>query len=255
MKTSNKIFLGLIAAIALNVLTGMVFLRSNLKPQGIGRGDQIIKGNGITKTKKFPVANFSKIAFDGNFNIELSQGEELFEITTEENIIDQFSLETNEYGWLKLSAKSGYSIFPKQIIQIKIGFKNLNEIDIAGATTISASDTLKFETLQLNMQDITKSEFPLIVEEQFNIWLKDMAEAKLDGQAKKSKIELADVAKLFAKKVTFQEVDIQTRDMSFASLNVIKKLHASAGDTSTIEYTGQPEGHTENRDMSHIRKK
>lgn len=255
MKTSNKIFLGLFALISLNVLTGAIMLRGSLQPQGIGDGEKRIEGNNVLKTNKIEVVDFSKLTIDGNYEVVLSQGEEFIEIKTSENLIDLFTTKKTEDGRLILTAKEGYSLVPKQSIQIKLGFKSLTEIDIAGSTTITAVDTLQFENLQLNHQDFSKSKLIITANKNLNVWAKDMAEANLAGHASKTRIELADVAKLHADKLVLQKVDIQTRDMSFANINVVQQIKGHSADNSTIEYIGQPKGQLQDRDMSRIIKK
>jgi len=255
MKTSNKIFLGLLAAIALNVLTGMVMLRTSLGPKGIGDGDLLINGTGALKTKKLPVSDFAKLSIDGHYNVTLSQGKEFLEITTDENIVDYFTTETTKDGRLILTVQEKYTVNPQQVIEVKLGFKNLSEIEINGKTTISAADTLKFENLYLNMQSLSKANLSLAVDRHLNIWMKDIAEANLTGTAPESRIELGDLAKLKATKLILQETNIQVRDMSYADLNVVKKLNAQAADQGKIEYIGQPKGQFQDRDMGSISKK
>ncbi len=255
MKTSNKIFLGLLAVIALNVLTGMVILRSNLSPKGIGNGDTVVKGNGKLKTQKIAVSDFSKLFIDGHYEVILSQGTEFLEITSDENLVDHFTTEKTKDGSLIITVKEEYSLQPKAAIQVKLGFKTLSEIEISGKTIISAIHTLSFENLQLNIKNVSKANFSLLVAENLNIWMKDVSEANLDGKAFQSKIELSDLGKLYATDLVLQKANIQTRDMSFADLNVIQKIDAQAADKSTIEYTGQPKGQLNDRDMGRIRKK
>ena len=255
MKTSNKIFLGLLAVIALNVLTGMVILRSNLSPKGMGNGDIVVKGNGTLKTQKLAVADFSKLFIDGHYEVVLSQGTEFLEITSDENLVDHFTTEKTKDGILIIKAKEEYSLQPKGAVKIKLGFKTLSEIEISGKTAISSVGTLSFENLQLNIRNVSKANLSINVKENLNIWMKDIAEANLKGQTFKSKIELSDIAKLYAKDLVLQTVHIQTRDMSFADLNVTQKIDAQAADKSTIEYIGQPKGQLNDRDMSRIRKK
>ncbi len=255
MKTSNKIFLGLIAAIALNVLTGMIFLRNSLGPKGMGDGLTKVIGKGTLKTKKLAVSNFSKLYLDGHYEVIISQGEEFLEVTSDENIVDYFSSKITKEGQLILSVNEEYTLQPQGAVQVKLGFKNLSEIEIAGKTVITSMDTLRFENLHLNIQNISKASLALVVANNLHIWMKDIGEANLTGSAVNTKIELRDIAKLHAAKLTLQNTSIETRDMSFADLNILKSINAQAADQSTIEYTGQPKGHAENRDMSRISKK
>lgn len=136
-----------------------------------------------------------------------------------------------------------------------MGFKKLSEIDINEKTILSSVDTLKFENLYLNIQSVSKANLSLVVTDKLNIWMKDMAAANLTGSAPKSRIVLADMADLRATQLTLQQTNIQTRDMSFADLNVVEKIEAQSADKSTIEYIGQPKGQLQDRDMSRIRKK
>ena len=255
MKTSNKIFLGLFTLIALNALTGAIMLRSSLQQQGIGDGVDRIEGNGHLKTKKLAASDFSKLTIDGNYEVILSQGKEFLEIETSENLIDFFTAKKTEDGRLYIAAKEGYSLVPKRAVQIKLGFKALTEIELAESASLTASDTLKFEHLQLSLQDFSESNLTLVANKNLNIWAKDMTVINLSGHASKTKIELADVAKVHGKELVLQNVDIQTRDMSFADLNVVQRIKGTAADNSTIEYIGEPEIRLEDRDMSRLIKK
>lgn len=252
MKTSNKIFVGLLMLFALNVLTGMMILRGSLQPHGIGDGEKVIEGAGTLKTKELIATNFSKLQIDGNYEVTLSQGEEFIRIEAEENLIDYFITEKTAEGRLILTAKEEFTLLPNQTVKVKLGFNALTEIEIGGATTITASDTLQFEHLQLNMQDVCKADLRLVVKDNINIWMKDMTKANLTGSATKTRIELSDMCELRATDLIFQKVKIQTRDMSFADLNVVQKFDAQSGDNSTIEYKGQPTLRIQDRDMSRI---
>lgn len=255
MKTSNKIFLGLLAIIALKVLTGMVILRSNLSPKGMGDGDIVVEGNGILKTQKLAVADFSKLFIDGHYEVILSQGTEFLEITSDENLVNHFTTEKTKDGILIITAKEEYTLQPKGAVKIKLGFKTLSEIEISGKTIISSVDTLSFENLQLNIRNVSKANLSVAVAENLNIWMKDVTEANLNGHAFNSKIELSDIGKLYAKDLVLKTAHAQTRDLSFADLNVIQKIEAHAADRSTIEYIGQPKGQLNDRDMGRILKK
>ena len=57
-----------------------------------------------------------------------------------------------------------------------------------------------------------------------------MTTVNLAGRAHQTRIELADVAKMHGKALVLQKVDIQTRDMSFADLNVVQQINAQSAD-------------------------
>ena len=116
-------------------------------------------------------------------------------------------------------------------------------------------DTLKFENLYLNIQRVSKANFPLVVEDNLNIWMKDLGEANLTGSAPNSRIELADVAKLYAAGLTLNQTDIQTRDISYAELNIKERLVAQTADGSNVAYQGEPSTRIDQRDASRIWKK
>lgn len=238
MKTSNKILLGLFAAIALNVLTGMVMLRNSLSPGGIGYGETIITGEGPLKKIRSKVANFKELEIEGNFKITLSQGEEFVEIEAEENIADLFEVKVDDQT-LYFDAKEGYTLLPTQGIEIKIGFKELKEINAYGLSNISSNQTLTFNQLELGIHGSGTVKFPLTAQK-LAVQFTGASRGYLSGTADKLEVSIAGAGGFEAEQMDVKEAEVRISGAGYANLQVTDYLNASTVGSGTVRYLGDP---------------
>lgn len=254
MKLSNKILLGLFAAIALNVLTGMVMVRSSLGPSGIGNGDNYIKGTGASKKIKLTTGDYSEVYIDGNYHINLIQGDEYVEIEAQESIVDYFELEKGDGKTISINVKDGYTIQPTDRVTITIGFKNLEKINSYGAAKFFSQKTLEFDGLFIGLNGASYIETPLTAKN-LRLELNGASNANLSGNAPNLNAILSGGCNLHANGLEVQKTYVVLSGASYADLTVTEYLNANTSGGSSVEYAGNPKVDQHSSGASRINKK
>ena len=241
MKISNKILLGLFAAIALNVLTGMVIMRNSLGPDGIGNGDTFIEGAGANKKVRLTTGNFSELYIAGNYQVNLIQGaEEYLDIEAQENIVNLFELEKDDGKTISIKAKEEYTLSPTDQIILTIGFKDLDAINAYGVTKFYSEQTLNFEDLFIGLNGASYIQTPLAVNN-LRMQFSGAANGQLTGNATNLNITLSGGSNFHAKELITSNTHASVNGASYMSINVKEYLNAITTGAGTIEYYGDPQ--------------
>ena len=224
MKTSNKIFLGLLAAIALNVLTGMVLLRANLGPGSIGNGDISIQGTKDIKKVRLTASDFKGISVGGNFQVTLTQGaEEFVDIETDANLIGYFEVKVNEDKTLYIDAKEGYSLIPTHNVQVHIGFKDLEAIRTHGHSAISSDQALNFGNLALEIHNGSQMEFGVIAQD-LKVRITGSSKNNVSGTTENLELNVFNSGKFEGQDLTVKNAKVSINNSGTADLKVIDAL-------------------------------
>ena len=240
MKTSNKIFLGLLAAIALNVLTGMVLLRTNLGPGSIGNGDISIQGSKDIKKVRLTASNFKGISVGGNLQVILTQGtEEFVEIETDANLIGYFEVKVNEDKTLYIDAKEGYSLIPTHSVQVHISFKELEAIRSHGHSAISADQALNFENLALEIHNGSVMDFGITAQE-IKVRITGSSKNNLSGTTDNLQLEVFNSGKFKGQNLSVKKAKVSINNSGTADIKVIDSLDATTNNNGTLRYSGNP---------------
>lgn len=240
MKTSNKIFLGLLAAIALNVLTGMVILRTSLGPSSIGNGETTILGTKDIKKVKLTATDFKQISMGDNFQVTLSQGaEEFVEIETDANLIGYFEVEVNEDKTLHVNVKEGYSLTPSENVRVHIGFKTLKSIRSQGHCTISADQQLTFEQLALEAHHGSVMKLR-VTTHSLAVRISGASKNEIYGTTDSLQLNVFNSGKFEGANFTTKKAKISINNSGTANLNIIDYLDAATHNNGTLRYSGNP---------------
>ncbi|GEM_PF-7083507 len=240
MKTSNKIFLGLLAAIALNVLTGMVILRANLGPGSIGNGDISIQGTKDIKKVRLTATDFKGINIGDNFQVILTQGaEEFVEIETDANLIGYFDVQVDDNKTLSVAAKDGYSLIPTKSVQIHIGFKTLEKIKSHSHSTISSDQQLSFEKLILEIQNSSVMAFGVNAQA-LEVRISGSSKNKIHGTTDNLELNVFNNGKFEGQALTVKKAKVSINNSGTADIKVINALDAATHNNGTLRYSGNP---------------
>jgi len=255
MKISNKILIGLLAAVVLHIITGMVIVRGSLAPGGIGNGDNLVEGNGITKKVDFPIDDFEHIMIEGNYKVELSQGTPSAAIEGDENLIEYLDLGVEGDGkTLSIKAKKGYTLTPKNGIVLHISFDNLESIQSYGFGNFHSDQPLTFEDLEILMHGAGVTDFPLeanTLELKIDGW----CEANLKGKVNLLEANITGVSQLQAEDLVAKKADIKIAGSGTANVHVTDYLDANTSGSSYINYTGNPKVDMRTSGASRVSKK
>lgn len=148
-----------------------------------------IKGSGIVTLKEVEIEeSFDTIDIDGDFDIELNQGNtDLYTIETDDNLIDviQFTVEDNT---LKISAT--HRIVKKKRFKITITASTIAEIHLNNKARLKAEGLINGENLVLTVGKSSKFDLDLAYTGAIDVELFSDAEGTLKTKSETSKVTL-----------------------------------------------------------------
>ncbi len=237
-----------------------------------------IKGSGIVTLKEVEIEeSFDSIDIDGDFEIELSQGNtSLYTIETDDNLIDviQFRVEDNT---LKISAT--HRIVKKKRFKITLTAATIAEIHLNNDARIKGNQLLKGDNILVTAGKSSEFDLDLDYAETINLELfsdakgsikataqsskvitdgrsnlkgyflvesieiesSDSSKFTMDGSIENATIKLEGNGKLDAKEATMNTTVISLSETSDAYIQVKERIELYAQDSSIIELYGDPE--------------
>jgi len=208
MKTSNKILLGLFAAIALNFLTSMVLIRGSLVPRSMGNG-ALVQGT-----------------------------EEFIEIETDANLLEYFSPKVNDDA-LTLHTKEDYTLLPTEGVQVTIGFINLKKLIAYSNIGISSPQQLTLDTLHLEIHgsgDIALN----VKSQQLDLRINGSGKGQFQGITDQLKVAVLGSGDFRGAGLVSRNADINISGSGFVDLKVTNHLDATMTGSGAIQYRGNP---------------
>jgi hypothetical protein len=115
------------------------------------------KGNGHVTTEQRTVSPFTKIAIEGTFPVEISQNgsDEAVKVEADENLQKLIAVNT-EGGKLSVKLADDAAINPSTKMKVYINIKNLTDLDFKSVGTLTTTDTLKLDSLNINSEAVGK---------------------------------------------------------------------------------------------------
>ena len=93
---------------------------------------KIVRGNGVEATRSYDLPTFTAIHVAGSMDVIYTQGPQGVVLNTDENLLDLYTVEMSG-STLKISTKSGYSIFPKTKTFVTVSSEDLKGVKISGS--------------------------------------------------------------------------------------------------------------------------
>ena len=220
-----RIFLNLLICFSLTSIFGCDYLGSYER----GNGDI------ITVTRSLP--SFNKINIGGNFevNLEKSKSEGL-EITTDKNL--EMLIESNVRGD-ELTIDSHKKLISRRRISLTVYYKELNEIDVSGATLLKNNDLMESKRLRLNLSGAGVIDLQ-IKSGSLDADLSGAGLVKLNGYAGSFNVDMSGAGGLDAYGLETDDCIIDVSGIGGAKINVRNKLTANIAGVGGIQYIGNP---------------
>jgi hypothetical protein len=190
------------------LLTALVILAGCSRPG--------IKGDGVIKTETRPVADFSKIAVTGHYEIQWSSGKPALSIAVDQNLL---ALVKTVVSGDTLRVDSAEKVNPTKPIMLVISSGSLAEIQIAGEIVFKASR---------------------LSGDNFRIDAAGQTAISVDGSVTKLAANLVGDSKLDAKLLQTQSADLSMVGSSNADVTVASVLKVSIIGDGTCTYGGNP---------------
>jgi hypothetical protein len=183
-----------------------------------------------------PLADFDKIRISGRANVELIQADR------NSYYLDAFDGQEKPIAIdIRINNKilniNGYGM--KNHIKVKIYFKNLEELACSGIATITHTDTLRTQRLQIKSDGAAKIKLTLKVSE-LKVDADGASDITLDGVAEIFTIQADGASSVKAERLMVDKANASSDGTSSIKLQVTQTITANADGVSSIQYIGSP---------------
>lgn len=145
--------------------------------------------------------------------------------------------------------------------KITIGYTQLSAIEVGGAASLKARETVSANELQMNVLGAAKCKMDLSVDV-LAVTLSGAASASLAGAANKLEAIVSGASGLKATSLVTENAEVNTSGAATARVNVKNMLSGNSSGASTLKFTGDPKevrinqtgaASVKNMDMSKVR--
>lgn len=192
-------------------------------------------GSGTVVEQKRELAEFSEIEASGAIEVNISQGDtQQVVVITDDNL--QNIVKTKVEGKvLKVYSEGHLSNFSKLMVNIVV--KNIEGIDLSGASKLYSKTPFILGTLKLNLSGASNSEIDVKAIE-IKGELSGASNLKLKGAVGTFKIEASGASKCSAYDLTSANANISASGASRITLTCDNELNISASGASNVSYKG-----------------
>lgn len=197
-----------------------------------------IKGNGKIVGQEREIKSFSRLEISGAFDVTLVQGntEELF-VEADENLQDLIITEVHG-STLKIHLKE--SVRQAEEMKLNITFRELESIEINGATQIKGEGMLTFGELEVKSSGATQATLNLTADV-LKLDLSGASETDLAGKCGKLIAEASGACDIDAEELECDIVKVDISGACSARVNAKDEIDAEASGASRVRYEGNPE--------------
>jgi len=223
MKRIKITLLALIAGLALAGLSSCVF--------------ECIDGSGHQQSEDRKVGSFSRISISGSYKVILKQDSSFsLNITADDNLLKY--IKTTVSGDM-LRIRSKHSFCNAGPIIIKLGIKNLNQLEAAGAVEVESDGTIHAGDFRLRLSGVTKVTMDLNAAN-VSTGGSGSTELNLKGQASSLDIDMSGDGKVHAFDFVVGSCQIESSGASASEINVLNSLSVHSSGASEVKYKGNP---------------
>jgi len=215
------------------LITASLLLSSCINFRGLA-----VKGSGKIISKEFDVSDFDSVNFSGIGKIEIDQGkEEKLFVEAEENIIDKLDIKVRSQT-LYIGMKKGYlSIIPTKDIIFKLTVRDIKDINLSGAGSITGSKDIKIETLDIDSSGLGNIELK-INGESVKAMISGAGRIDLEGEVKTQEIQISGLGSYNAENMSSDDCRIIISGAGNAKVNVVQSLEINISGLGSVEYSG-----------------
>jgi len=185
------------------------------------------------------ISSFDKINVNSVIKVELYQSNSNeIEIYTENIPTEKIKSEVSN-GELTLDLAHKRKGWNDIEITVKVPFQELTEITTSTASSISSTETINFDQLEISMGEASHCD--LILEgNTLDLSLGSAANLRLEGTCKSLDANVNSAAQLNAYQLKVLDADIIANSMAKVKVNVKNDLHINANSMARVSYMGEP---------------
>ncbi len=196
-----------------------------------------VEGNGTVVEDARTVEKFSAISVDGNYSIELTQGEPGLVIETDENLLPLIQSEVKRNT---LQLKSTENIKGSDGITIRISYPELDKIVLGGAAKVTNTGTLQAKKLEISVNGAALVELALDVNK-LDLEISGASSVTFEGTSQQLEADLSGAGNLDAYDLRVRDASINLSGVGGAQVYVTDNLQAKVSGVGTIRYKGEPQ--------------
>lgn len=266
MNKSNKVFLTAIggAFVVVAIFAGAYrYITANSSDYSSGlklaKWETLVIGNNLlTKTMSLPA--FSSISADGNFDVEVSQGQgSNILVSTDKTTLSQVKVSVSGSDLNLMQNQSAYTYDDSsKLIKATITTKAIKTINLNGDSVLHmknirannlevnmAGDSVGYlqgdmKNIHINMLENTVLHVNLVSEDAIDLKISGNGKVELTGATKALSINSIGNATIDASKLTANNVDINATGASSVIVHAAATLSVDATGESAIQYYGNP---------------
>ena len=125
-------------------------------------------------------------------------------------------------------------------VTIWVTYKEINEIKISSAAKLIAKETIKTESMEIDVSSAAKGEIALNVSD-LEIDISSAANLSLYGIVNSMEVDISSAGTLKAYELECREAEIDVSSAGTAKVNVTERIDADASSGGSIRYKGGPD--------------
>jgi hypothetical protein len=198
-----------------------------------------IDGNGKLQTEEREIADFSRIEFSGNgdLDIQISETSSL-SISAEENLLPYLRTVV-EGDTLRISTEDNVSLDPNTRITYSISSTSLNAVSMSGMGNITIG-TLETESLRVELSGAGNITITDLQAEAFYLQLSGTGLVTINGTATEQSIELSGAGNYEASNFATETTRVSLSGLGNTNLRVSESLEGSMSGLGNLSYFGSP---------------
>jgi hypothetical protein len=186
---------------------------------------------GIYAQEKRILADFTKLQVSSAVNVYIQKSDTPYVACEADGVKAEIKGNT-----LALSPGKGNHSGPVKVI---VGYTQLNEIEVTGASNVKTKDTLRTDNLQVNTSGASVCKL-MVVSKQITCATSGASSTTLSGSAMQLNAEVSGVSSLKALGLQAQEVAVNATGVSSARVCAAQKLTGNTSGSSVLKYSGNP---------------
>lgn len=205
-----------------------------------GNSANRIKGSGVMVDKARPVAAFSRVRLDGPVDAQLAPASDnSLHVQADDNL--EPLVETRVDGdTLVIGIKSGSSFSTRQPLRVRIGFKQLDSLQLRGSGD-ALLDRLKADRLQVEISGSGDLRAGLLELRELQARLSGSGDVRVAGRVEQQDWELSGSGDVDAESLSGQRVRARLSGSGDLSLGVSQELDVSLSGSGELRYAGRPQ--------------
>lgn len=187
--------------------------------------------------KEYEVENFSRIKFEGAYNVELIQdSEESLVMKTSEKLHDKIHI------WVDnnvLHIKTNERNINNNEVQLAISFKDLNNINVEGGVLLKSKGTINLNDFDIHIEGGAHVDMTLTANK-ITATAEGAVNLVLEGETNELTAILEGAGNIDADELKAGIVDCRVSGVGNASVYATNNLHAKVEGLGKISYRGNP---------------